>query len=126
VLNVYIVGLTSVLAYVFTGIQNPSELTYCMELHGKHEAHLHFLYLHINYGSRDVAGWKISVHRYVPKGVPIAYIYFPVLFKFPIPRCTMKRGNSVGIATDYALNGRKSIPGRDKRFLSTPHRPDWL
>jgi hypothetical protein len=33
---------------------------------------------------------------------------------------------SVGIATGYRLDGGRSIPGRDKRFFSSPLRPDQL
>jgi hypothetical protein len=36
------------------------------------------------------------------------------------------RDSSVGIATCYDLAGRGSIPGRRKRFLSSPQRPDRL
>jgi hypothetical protein len=36
------------------------------------------------------------------------------------------RDSSELIATDYWLDGRDSIPGRSKRFLSTPQSPDWL
>jgi hypothetical protein len=34
--------------------------------------------------------------------------------------------NSVGIATGYGLDTRGSIPGKGKRFFSTPQRPDML
>jgi hypothetical protein len=34
------------------------------------------------------------------------------------------RVSSVGIATGCRLDGRGSIPGRDKRFLCAPQRPD--
>jgi hypothetical protein len=33
---------------------------------------------------------------------------------------------SVGIAMGYGQNGRGSIPSRDKRFFSSPQRPDRL
>jgi hypothetical protein len=36
------------------------------------------------------------------------------------------RGSSVGIATDYGLEGRGSIPGRVRRFSSSPQRLDQL
>jgi hypothetical protein len=36
------------------------------------------------------------------------------------------RGSSVSIATDYKLDGRVSIPGSVKRFLSVPHHPHRL
>jgi hypothetical protein len=36
------------------------------------------------------------------------------------------RDSSVGIATDYGLDGRGSIYGSDKRFLSTPQRRERL
>jgi hypothetical protein len=32
--------------------------------------------------------------------------------------------SSVGIATDYGLDSWGSIPGRDKRFFSTPQHTD--
>jgi hypothetical protein len=35
-----------------------------------------------------------------------------------------KRDSSVGIATSYGLEGRGSVPGRNKRFFSSPQRPD--
>jgi hypothetical protein len=34
--------------------------------------------------------------------------------------------SSVGILTDYGVDGRGSIPGKSKRFPSIPHRPDRL
>jgi hypothetical protein len=34
--------------------------------------------------------------------------------------------SSVGIAKGYVLDGRGSIPGRSKRFLSAPQHPDQL
>jgi hypothetical protein len=34
------------------------------------------------------------------------------------------RDSSVGIATDYVLDGRDLIPGRGKRFLSIPQCPE--
>jgi hypothetical protein len=34
--------------------------------------------------------------------------------------------SSVSIATGYGLVGRGSIPGRGKRLVSTPQRPDRL
>jgi hypothetical protein len=34
--------------------------------------------------------------------------------------------SSVGIVTGYWLDGRGSILGRSKKFLSTPQRPDLL
>jgi hypothetical protein len=37
---------------------------------------------------------------------------------------TRSRDSSVGIATGYWLDGQGSIPGRGKRFFSTPQRPD--
>jgi hypothetical protein len=40
--------------------------------------------------------------------------------------CMRSRNSSVGIATDYGLDGRGSIPGRGKRFLPIPQRPDQL
>jgi hypothetical protein len=36
------------------------------------------------------------------------------------------RDTVVSITADYELAERDSIPGRDKRFLSTPHHPDRL
>jgi hypothetical protein len=36
------------------------------------------------------------------------------------------RGSSVGIATSYDLDGWVSIPGRGKRFFSSPQQPDRL
>jgi hypothetical protein len=38
----------------------------------------------------------------------------------------LNRDSSVGKATSYGLNGRGSIPGKDKRFLSSPEHPDRL
>jgi hypothetical protein len=35
------------------------------------------------------------------------------------------RDSSVGIATDYGLEGRSSIPDRDKTFVSIPQHPYW-
>jgi hypothetical protein len=32
----------------------------------------------------------------------------------------------VGIVKDYRLGGEDSIPGRWKKFFSTPHFSDWL
>jgi hypothetical protein len=45
--------------------------------------------------------------------------------------CTAVQTWRAGIAqsilsTGYGLDGRDSIPGRDKRFISTPQRPDRL
>jgi hypothetical protein len=34
--------------------------------------------------------------------------------------------SSVGIATDYGMDDRDSIPGRVKRYFSSPWRPDRL
>jgi hypothetical protein len=34
--------------------------------------------------------------------------------------------NRVGIATGYKLDGRGSIPGRGRRFMSSPQGPDRL
>jgi hypothetical protein len=34
--------------------------------------------------------------------------------------------SSVGLATGYGLDGRGSFPGRGKRFVSSPQRPDRL
>jgi hypothetical protein len=42
-----------------------------------------------------------------------------------IVRYPRNRDSSVGIATGYRLDGRSSIPGRDKIF-SSPQRPDRL
>jgi hypothetical protein len=39
---------------------------------------------------------------------------------------TWSRYISVGIATGYGLDGRGSIPGRDKKCISSPKRPEWL
>jgi hypothetical protein len=36
------------------------------------------------------------------------------------------RDSSVSIGTGYMLEGRRSMPGRGKRFLSNPQRPDRL
>jgi hypothetical protein len=36
------------------------------------------------------------------------------------------RDSSVGIETGYKMDGAGSIPGRDKRFFSTPQRPNQL
>jgi hypothetical protein len=36
------------------------------------------------------------------------------------------RDSSVGIATDYGLDSRASVLGRDKRFFSSPQCPDQL
>jgi hypothetical protein len=36
------------------------------------------------------------------------------------------RGSSVGITTGYGLDGRGSIPGRGKGFVSSPQGPDRL
>jgi hypothetical protein len=36
---------------------------------------------------------------------------------------TASQDSLVGIATGYSLDGRGSIPGRGKRFSSTPQRP---
>jgi hypothetical protein len=33
---------------------------------------------------------------------------------------------SVDIVMDYRLYDRGSIPGRGKRFFSSPQHPDWL
>jgi hypothetical protein len=38
----------------------------------------------------------------------------------------MSRDSSVGIAASCRLDGRDSISGRDKRFLSSPQRQDRL
>jgi hypothetical protein len=38
----------------------------------------------------------------------------------------MSRDSSVGIATDYELDGWYSIPGKRKIFFSSPRRPDRL
>jgi hypothetical protein len=38
----------------------------------------------------------------------------------------MRQDNLVGIATAYGLDGRVSIPGKDKKFISSPQRPDRL
>jgi hypothetical protein len=35
----------------------------------------------------------------------------------------MSRHTSVGIATDYGVDSRCTIAGRDNRFLFTPQRP---
>jgi hypothetical protein len=52
-------------------------------------------------------------------------IFLLVRFKLT-PEVNRRRNSSVGIASDYWLTGRSSIPGRGKRFLSTPQRPDRL
>jgi hypothetical protein len=36
------------------------------------------------------------------------------------------RDSSFGILMGYGLDSWVSIPGRGKRFFSTPHHPDWL
>jgi hypothetical protein len=36
------------------------------------------------------------------------------------------RDSSLGVATGYEVDGRGSIPGRSKRFFSTPRCPDRL
>jgi hypothetical protein len=40
--------------------------------------------------------------------------------------CTISRDNSVAITMDYELDGRGSIPGKDKRFFSSSQYPNWL
>jgi hypothetical protein len=38
----------------------------------------------------------------------------------------VSQDTSDSIATGYGLDGRGSIPGKGKKFFSTPQRPDWL
>jgi hypothetical protein len=40
--------------------------------------------------------------------------------------CTLGWDSSVSIAMAWGMNGQGSIPGRNKRFLSIPQRPDLL
>jgi hypothetical protein len=40
--------------------------------------------------------------------------------------CLESRDSSVGTAIEYRLDGRGLIPGRGKRFLSSPQRSDRL
>jgi hypothetical protein len=45
------------------------------------------------------------------------------LFRSSVFFYLRSRDSSVGIATDYMLDRRVSIPSRDKRFFSTASRP---
>jgi hypothetical protein len=45
-------------------------------------------------------------------------------FLIVLGECPGSRDGSVGIATSYRLDGRGSIPGRDKKLLSSTQRPD--
>jgi hypothetical protein len=54
----------------------------------------------------------------------------PSQFFIHLSLCTVLKyriqDSSVGIEAGYGLDGRGSIPGRDKRPSSTPQRPDRL
>jgi hypothetical protein len=43
----------------------------------------------------------------------------------PRPLPCMSRNRSIGVATSCGLDGRGSVPGRGKRFFSSPQRRLW-
>jgi hypothetical protein len=53
----------------------------------------------------------------------VIIIYTITKFNFRILQILWSRNSSVGIETDYELDSRGSIPGRGKRFFSSPQRP---
>jgi hypothetical protein len=91
---------------------------------------------------------SVSLHHYVGLGarrtqktVCVKKCFLTVLiFKHFIQVCgtagvkrnrklntvSISRNILFGIATCYGLDCRDSIPGRDKRFLSSQQRPDWV
>jgi hypothetical protein len=56
----------------------------------------------------------------------ILFSKMPSLIKASFHLNFWNRDSSLGVETQYGLDGRSSIPGGDKKFSSTSQRPDWL
>jgi hypothetical protein len=74
--------------------------------------------------------WRVAlVHRWLPdsRSISIASIVNMTLIVVTVVIVIFTIIISlVGIATSYGLDGRGSIPGRGKRFFSSPQRSDRL
>jgi hypothetical protein len=55
------------------------------------------------------------------------YSYLMVVFrKYNFCHSRKSKDGLFGIATGFGLDGQGSLPGRSKKFFSTPQRPDQL